>query len=408
MNSGRIVAQPRVDLRHPDRTDFHHLSPMSQSSPASRCPACGSALFRSRRNRLERQALEHRRWRCTRDGCGWVGLLQQQPSETAWPPMARVFASGMSRGLARTRLAALWRTAWGRQGLMLGAGAVVAAAVTAWMLRPAPPEAVMVGSHVVHLGTHLEGERLPKAHPLQALLPAQALETEPAGYTEAEDAALRVRRHCAWGLPGRNPYRGSAVQALHTATLSPTVARQIAADIRAGRRTDRVKITNAVIRAERSGREFDPQRVAMTYGMTMCVDTRVNFVSGHSEGADLYEAMDDDGRIYAVMVPDVCGNVSVLGQRYVRETVPTVQVAGTADPEGDKRPWMRLPPEQRIRQLPDGLRYADDAEEDQRRRRLNADGRSVSEPGTLVLGGVALAAAWLARRRRRPADKQQN
>jgi len=35
--------------------------------------------------------------------------------------------------------------------------------------------------------------------------------------------------------------------------------------------------------------------------------------------------MDDDGQIYAVMVPDVCGNVAVLGERYAQpEPLPSV------------------------------------------------------------------------------------
>jgi len=304
-----------------------------------------------------------------------------------------------------------------RQALGLAAGGLLVAAATAWMLRPVPTEAVMVGNHVVHRGTHLEGERLAPAHPLHSLLPAQAMEDEPRGYTEAEGALLRVRRHCAWGLPGRNPYRGSAVQALQTATLSPTVVKQIAADIHAGRRVDRVHIGNAVIRAERSGREFDPRRVAMTYGMTLCVDTRINFTAGHSEGGDLYEAMDDDGRIYAVMVPDVCGNVSVLGQRYVREAAPTPRAAhGDATARGtataaatttaDPRPWMRLPPEQRIRQLPDGLRYAD-REGDRDDARRDVDSQPVDTPGSLALSGLALAALWLVRRLARRLVRQR-
>ena len=293
-----------------------------------------------------------------------------------------------------------------RRALTLAVGGLLVAAATAWTLRPAPVEAVMVGSHVVHRGTHLDGERLAPAHPLHSLLPAQAMEDEPRGYTEAEGALLRVRRFCAWGLPGRNPYRGSAVQALQTATLSPKVVKQIAADIKAGRRVDRVRVDNAVIRAERSGREFDPQRVAMTYGMTLCVDTRINFKAGHSEGGDLYEAMDDDGRIYAVMVPDVCGNVSVLGQRYVRAAAPTSNGAGTDTTPGqaatataDPRTWMLLPPEQRIRQLPDGLRYADVASDPDGGRR-STDGQSVNTPGSLALSGLALAALWLVRRLR--------
>jgi hypothetical protein len=349
-------------------------------------------LRRSRRNRLERQAGDHRRWRCAQPGCGWVGLLPQPAAAPARAVLSAPTFSPQTRRLSR-------------QGLVLGAAALMAAVATAWWLRPVATEAVMVGSHVVHRGTHLEGERLPSAHPLHALLPAQALENEPQGYTEADGAALRVRRHCAWGLPGRNPYRGSAAQALQTAMLSPTVVKKISADIQAGRRVDRVTISNAVIRAERSGREFDSQRVAMTYGMTMCVDTRVNFAGSHTEGADLYEAMDDDGRIYAVMVPEVCGNVSVLGQRYVRERAPPAQVAGLTSPPEDPRPWMRLPPEQRIRQLPDALRYADN-DDPERRGRLNADGQDISEPGSLVLGGLALAALWLARRGRRSAAER--
>ena len=354
------------------------------TSPGVACPACQHPLQRSRRNRLERQAARHRRWRCSQPGCGWAGLLPV-PEAPAGP--------ALSPPPALTRQA----RRLSRPGLLLGTGALLAAAASALWLRPPAPETVLVGAHVVHRGTHLEGERLPAKHPLQTLLPAQAMEAEPAGYTEADGATLRVRRHCAWGLPGRNPYRGSPAQALHTATLSPKVVQQIAADIQAGRRVDRVTISNHVIRANSSGREFDAQRVATTYGMTMCVDTRVNFAaSTHTEGGDLYEAMDEDGRIYAVMVPDVCGNVSVLGQRYVREAAPAAAAAASA-PE-DTRPWMRLPPEQRIRQLPDALRYADDDEA--RRQRLNAEGQAISEPGSLLLGALALAALWLARARR--------
>ena len=51
----------------------------------------------------------------------------------------------------------------------------------------------------------------------------------------------------------------------------------------------------------------------MTYGTTLCLGTRVNFPAGHTEAAALYEAADHSGRVYAVMVPKVCGNVSVLG-----------------------------------------------------------------------------------------------
>lgn len=366
---------------------------MSSAVPAPSCPSCKLPLRRRRRNRLERQAGDHRRWLCAQSGCGWVGLLPQPVADSVRAVQSAPAFSRQARRLSR-------------QVLVLGAAAVLAAVATAWWLRPSAPEAVMVGTHVVHRGTHLDGERLPPAHPLHAVLPAQALEDEPKGYTEADGTLLRVRRHCAWGLPGRNPYRGSVAQALHTATLSPTVVKKIAADIQAGRRVDRVTISNGVIRAERSGREFDAQRVAMTYGMTLCVDTRINFAGKHTEGADLYEAMDDDGRIYAVMVPEVCGNVSVLGQRYVRETAPPALVAGNVSKPEDPRPWMRLPPEQRIRQLPDALRYADN-DDPERRGRLDADGQEINEPASLLLGGLALAALWLVRQRRRNATGRQ-
>ena len=335
----------------------------------------------------------YRRWRCAAEGCGWAGLLPLQRA----PPMAARARGAQTPGRQPLqRVVTLARRA--RWGLAMAFGVVLVAAAASWLMRPVAPPSVLVGTHVVHRGTHLDGERLPPDHPLHQLLPAPAMETEPLGYTETGQRPLRVRRHCAWGLPGRNPYRGAPEQALRTATLSPTVVRLIAADIRAGRRVDRVQIRNDGVRAARSGREFDPARVAMTYGMTLCVDTRINFVAGHTEGGDLYEAMDDDGRIYAVMVPDICSNVSVLGQRYVRAPAPTSAASGAAP--ADARPWLRLPPEQRLRELPWGLRYADrlDARETGP---SDGAGRPISAPGTLALVSVALAALGLASRFRR-------
>jgi hypothetical protein len=63
----------------------------------------------------------------------------------------------------------------------------------------------------------------------------------------------------------------------------------------------------------------------MGFGRTMCFATRVNFTPGHLEYADLYDATDAAGRNYAVMVPYVCGNVSVLAERAER---PEVASAG--------------------------------------------------------------------------------
>lgn len=325
-----------------------------------------------------------RRYRCAAAGCGWRGMLDRPLGDDDETAVGARSLALSPRTLAGAGLAGL-----------LG----IAVAGGWWLHRPPKDERVMVGPHVVQRGTHLEGDRLPNAHPLTVRLPAELLDGEPEGFAETPEARLGVRRHCAWGLPGRNPYRGSAVQALQTAQLSPTVVKAIAADILAGRKVDRVTVRNDGIVAERSGRIFDQRHVAMTYGMTMCVDTRVNFKPGHTEGADLYEAMDDDGRIYAVMVPDVCGNVSVLGQRYVRDAMPEAGAASAADP----RPWLRMPPELRPRMLPDALRYTSrrpgDGDEDDPR-----DEGDLPEPGSLWLVAAAAVAAGLAARRghRRP------
>jgi hypothetical protein len=53
----------------------------------------------------------------------------------------------------------------------------------------------------------------------------------------------------------------------------------------------------------------------MTLGKTVCFGTRVNFQPGHVEVADIYDASDATGANVTVMVPYVCGNVSVLSER---------------------------------------------------------------------------------------------
>jgi hypothetical protein len=153
-------------------------------------------------------------------------------------------------------------------------------------------------------------------------------------------STLALRYGCVWGQPGRSPYRGTVEQALRSAALPEEVVLSIAAQVRAGQAVDRLEIRNDGVHALGSGRVFDPGNIAMTYGQTLCLGTRVNFVAGHVEPAALYEAATVDGRMLAVMVPEVCGNVSVLGQRDdrvagLRLNDVKVNVAGASDPR-----WM--------------------------------------------------------------------
>jgi hypothetical protein len=106
----------------------------------------------------------------------------------------------------------------------------------------------------------------------------------------------------------------------------------------------------------------------------------VNFVEGHMEPAALYEAATADGRVLAVMVPEVCGNVSVLGQRDdrvagLRLNSKGVDVAGASDAR-----WMPA-----VLESPAGGTVARSASQD------------VPEPGTLSCVLAALGALGLVR-----------
>ena len=87
--------------------------------------------------------------------------------------------------------------------------------------------------------------------------------------------------------------------------------------------SDQVEISRAGITTVSGRRSFDGQSFDMAFGNTMCFNTRVNFKPGHVERADLYEATDVDGKRYVVMVPYVCGNVSVLGDVAERAVLPS-------------------------------------------------------------------------------------
>lgn len=296
--------------------------------------------------------------------------------------------------------AARWRSRAGLLvvGLVLSAGAA-ALGLTLW--------AAATGADPFRFGApgvHFDGDPLPAGHPLlrpAGPRPGASLRLAGSVAHAAAEAALpaepplRYRQHCVWGQPGRSPYRGTVVQALQSARLPDEVVRQVAARVAARQRTDRLEIRREGIRALGSGRVFDPRRVALTYGTTMCLGSRVNFAAGHMEPADLYEAADAGGRVYAVMVPEVCGNVSVLSQQAERARL----LAVADDPPG---PLRRLPVA-----LEDGgsdgfFALADDASRHQ-----------VPEPGTLacVALGLAVLAGLRGRRalraRRDAADRRR-
>lgn len=226
------------------------------------------------------------------------------------------------------------------------------------------------------------GEPLPARHPF--LQPAVFRPQEDGGKASGAaarpaptpaSAALSLRRQCAWGKPGGNPYQGTLEQALEAARLPTEVVQEIAGKVATARVDDQLVISNAGIRGLRHGREFEPHSFAMTYGHTLCLDTRVNFQPGHVERADLYEATDRSGQRYAVMVPEVCGNVSVLSESGRRRALgQTVADGGGAG--GDGRQTLAMAPS------------GDEAQ-------------AVPEPGTLWIAALALAVgAWVRRRQR--------
>jgi hypothetical protein len=135
---------------------------------------------------------------------------------------------------------------------------------------------------------------------------------------------LERRNACLWGVPGRNPYKGTPRQVLTGANLPPDVVRKLDTMIERRRVSGRVEISNGAIWSDNGRRRFDSNVTAMGFGKTLCFNTRVNFPAGHVEVADLYETTDDSGAKYSVMVPYVCGNVAVLAERAERAESPPV------------------------------------------------------------------------------------
>jgi len=157
-------------------------------------------------------------------------------------------------------------------------------------------------------------------------------DSEAAWQPEASD--LLLRKNCAWGVPGRNPYKGTVTQALVAARLPDDVVRKIDAMVRNGIVSDKVEITRRAITSTKGSRRFHTTLLAMGFGNTVCLGTRVNFRSDHVEYANLYDATDATGARFSVMVPYVCGNVAVLAERAERPDDPaSVEAKVTTIPE---------------------------------------------------------------------------
>lgn len=337
------------------------------------CPACGGALRRARRlpeDRIAEKGREGlRRYRCGATGCGWQGLLPRGASgrarRTASPSVGRDDRSSQ-RAPNRLRYLAIGLCLVGLAGMPLAA---VLALIGLGGLA-GPRAAVASPSGASHEGVLLEGEvlQLVKAPGAMRLTMADALAPERQVVVDAEP--LTLRRGCAWGEPGRNPYRGTTEQALQAAGLPPEVVREVAALRLAGHPTDQLEIRNESIRALADGRTFDPRSVALTFGHTLCLNSRVNFARGHVEKAALYEVRDARGRWHSIMVPEVCGNVSVLGARGQRDWLDEVSevlaqrsadVAGMAAALGQPISDEDLPGEAKVagvrRELPQAARH---------------------------------------------------
>ena len=332
------------------------------------CAACGSALRRVRRLSADGVQRAVRRYACTSDACSWQGLLPRMPARRRAPVARR-----LRRALRAVAVP-----------LAVVASLSAGLAVAAWHGLPPKPE--LPDTQTLALGDHTDGLPLPPTHPLllhvqkATVAPASASRTA-ANPSSAEAFAssgplLSLRRGCVWGKPGRNPYRGTVEQALNMAALPAEVVREIARQVQAGTPVDQLEISTAAIRATASGRQFNPANVAMTYGTTLCLGTRVNFPAGHTEAAALYEAADHAGRIYAIMVPKVCGNVSVLGQLKRKTMTGLSTGAGPDDPE--------------LRYMPPML----DGGPQVRTALAERGSQTVPLPGTLVLVLAGLALLW--------------
>jgi len=276
------------------------------------CPQCGAKVWRVHRQFSDRVASLFRnvhRYRCRDVDCAWEGTIARPPRRTATrrSKLAKWTLAGLAASLVVTALIRLHpdsRVIEARPGIC----------------------AIETAPRYVPSGESYDGFELAQDELSKAL----------AG------AGLSVRQGCAWGVPGRNPYKGSVKEALVAARLPEEVVSKIDSMVARGTVSDRVEIRRDSIRTVSGRRHFDTKIVAMGFGQTLCFATQVNFRPGHVEIADLYDATDATGTNYAVMIPYVCGNVSVLAERAERPDAEVAGAAGSGGPEagreGTRRP----------------------------------------------------------------------
>lgn len=254
------------------------------------CPQCGHEVERVHRHLGDRVvAIIERvyRYRCVNAACEWEGIISLPSTAQAAidaPPIT-------------WKLRILW--------LLLGAAIALLAVGGFKLYRDTrapkrPTEVVTAPAPLpVAAGEDFSGHPLPPDDARVSQNPTD----------------LTVRRGCAWGVPGGNPYKGTVHQALAAARLPAEVASKVGTMVEKGMVSDRVVITRDSINTTSGKRRFDVTIPAMAFGKTVCFDTRVNFHPGHVEVADIYDATDANGTNVTVMVPYVCGNISVLSER---------------------------------------------------------------------------------------------
>ena len=284
------------------------------------CPRCGGKT-----TRVHRRATDHwfaaarrepvLRFECRSAACGWSGLRAPDaaPGGDRRRPLVAGALLALLVGAAAVGLVAITADRW-----LPGSDAEPASAQGTAALRPQFQDAA---TQVPPAGWHAVGEILPSD------------DARHVGHA----AGLQLRHGCTWGVPGRDPYRGTAEQALQAAGLPADAVRAIAQRIRSGESDGVVTLAREGIQSADGQRQFGRRLVASTYGMTLCFDTLVNFAEGHVERAPLFEFTSADGRRFSVIVPEVCGNVGVisdqpsagivLGERAERAANPVAQGA---------------------------------------------------------------------------------